>query len=236
MNVPLKNVALYGGSFDPLHLGHLAVARAAAEKFALDRVYFVPAGAQPLKTQQHVTSFEHRYAMLRLALAGEEKFVLSGLESPATLQAAGVAAGYTIDTVARLRQQLAPDTRLFLLMGVDAFQHIAKWRAAVELLQSVEFIVASRPGFALADIAQALPSELHPKADAVNEMLRAGCLQSGAVRIHLLPDVNQDVSATAIRRAAQLGQGLEDLVPRAVADYIVRFGIYGGPSRPEPGQ
>jgi nicotinate-nucleotide adenylyltransferase len=121
-------------------------------------------------------------------------------------------------------------------MGMDAFQHIAKWRAATELLQSVELIVASRPGFPLAEIAQALPRELRPAADSVKEMLRAGYLQTGAVRIYLLPEVDEDVSATAIREAAQHGRGLDALVPRAVADYILRFGIYDGHGGAEPGQ
>ncbi len=118
----------------------------------LQRVYFVPADVQPLKARQRVTNFYHRYAMLALALQGEQRFVPSLLEAPEIVRASGQPASYTVDTVRRMRARLAPATRLYFLIGMDAFQHIAKWRAPVELLRSAEFIVASRPGFPLEDV------------------------------------------------------------------------------------
>jgi nicotinate-nucleotide adenylyltransferase len=233
MNDPIQSVALYGGSFDPVHLGHLTVARAAMEKFGLGRVYFVPADAQPLKAQQKVTHFYHRYAMLALALAGEKKFLPSLLEAPEIVRATGEPASYSVDTVARLRARLNPETRLFFLIGMDAFQSIAQWRAPVKLLRSVEFIVASRPGYPLQDVARLLPAELRPNEAGTRTLMESGSLETNGARIHLLPDVNEDVSATAIRKAARRGEGLEEFVTPAVAEYIAKLKIYD--EEPEPG-
>jgi nicotinate-nucleotide adenylyltransferase len=226
MKDPMRNVALYGGSFDPVHLGHLAVARAAAEKFELERVDFVPADVQPLKAQQRVTNFYHRFAMLALALEGDKRFAPSLLEAPEIARASGEAVSYTVDTVARMRARLASGTRLYFLIGMDAFQQIARWRAPVELLRSAEFVIASRPGFPLEDVARALPLELRPDEAGARRLLETGSLETKGATIHLLPDVNEEVSATAIREAARRGVGLEELVPRAVAEYIVKLKIY----------
>ncbi len=232
MKDPQHYVALYGGSFDPVHLGHLAVAQAAATKFGLERVYFVPADVQPLKAQQKVTNFYHRYAMLALALEGEARFLPSLLEAPETVRAAGEVASYTADTVRRLRARLKDGTRLYFLIGMDAFQHIAKWRSPVELLRSAEFVIASRPGFPLTEVAEALPAELRPDADGARRLLETGSLETNGARIHLLPDVNEAVSATEIREAARQGVGLERLVPQAVADYILKLKIYSDEEEP----
>ena len=232
MNQPQQNIALFGGSFDPVHLGHLAVARAAAERFELARVYFVPAYVQPLKAQQPVTSFYHRFAMLALALEGESRFVPSLLESPEMVRASGQPASYSVDTVARMRARMRPGTRLYFLIGMDAFAHIAKWRSAPELLRSVEFIVASRPGFPLGEVARALPEELRPGAADEREMIERRTIASRGAKIHLLPDVHQEVSATAIREAARRGVGLERLVPHAIAEYIRKLKIYDEDEEP----
>ncbi|MDR3763296.1 MAG: nicotinate-nucleotide adenylyltransferase [Acidobacteriota bacterium] len=229
MSSPSSSIALYGGSFDPVHRGHLRVARAAVEKFALDRVAFVPAGAQPFKSRQAVTAYEHRFAMLELALAGEARFTVSRLESPEALRESGAAASYTIDTVRRLRTTLTPGTRLFLLLGMDAFQLIAKWRYAVELLRSTECIVASRPGFPLTGVLEALPAELRPARGEAENMLQRGELRTTEVAIHLLPGVHEDVSATAIRQAVRSGLGLDELVPAPVAEYILANHLYAEP-------
>ena len=237
MNRSTHSVALYGGSFDPVHLGHLAVARKAAERFHLDRVYFVPADVQPLKARQPVTNFHHRYAMLALALQGERGWLPSLLEAPEIVRASGQPASYTVDTVRRMRARLHPATRLYFLIGMDAFQHIAKWRSPVELLRSAEFIVASRPGFPLKDVLRALPEEMQPGEAGAAELQATGSLASNGATLHLLPDLNEDASATAIRQAARLGVGLEKLVPPAVAEYIFKLKTLRAeeePGAPEP--
>ena len=143
------NVALYGGTFDPVHLGHVAVARAAAERFALRRIYFVPAEFNPHKQGQRLTDYYHRYAMLALALQGEKNFLPSLLEAPEIIQAEGESAAYSVETVRRFRRRLGKRDKLFFLVGIDAFLDISTWRDPVELLRECEFIVASRPGFSL---------------------------------------------------------------------------------------
>ena len=152
------NIGLFGGTFDPIHHGHLALARAAQERFELGRIYFVPANIPPHKHRQALTSYFHRYAMVVLATMGEKAFVPSLLEAPEAAAAVEVnrkdqsppaspRPNYTIDTVRRLRQTLKKSDRLFLLIGMDAFQDIAKWHEAEALFRECEFIVASRPGF-----------------------------------------------------------------------------------------
>lgn len=232
MNHPTPSIALYGGSFDPVHLGHLAVARKAAERFNLERVYFVPADVQPLKAQQHVTNFYHRYAMLALALQGEPRFLPSLLEAPEIVRASGQPASYTVDTLRRMRARLNPATRLYFIIGMDAFQQIAKWRSPVELLRAAEFIVASRPGFPLSDVLRALPEELRPSDSAARQLHDTGSLASNGLTLHLLPDLDEPASATAIRHAARQGVGLEKLVPSAVAAYIAKMKLYAAEEDP----
>ena len=133
------NIAIFGGTFDPVHNGHLAVAREAAELCGLDRVLFVPAGRPPHKSTGPRASYADRYRMVEIACAGEPRFEPSRLEE-------GDRHSYSIDTIERLRQRLNPGDRLFFLIGADAFAEIETWRRWDEVLRSVEFIVVSRPG------------------------------------------------------------------------------------------
>lgn len=223
------NVAIYGGSFDPVHNGHLAVARAAAERFKLKRIYFVPANIQPLKQGQASTPYYHRYAMLSLALAGEKDFVPSLLEAPEIMQAEGLPASYSIDTITRLKNRLKKSDKLYFLVGIDAFLSIGKWRSAVELLRSCEFIVVSRPGFSLADVAEALPEEVRPP-ERVTRVFRGqqatGEIMHAGVVIHLLSGVQVDVSSTKIRNTARAGKSVARFVPEAVSEYIKKLKLY----------
>jgi nicotinate-nucleotide adenylyltransferase len=134
------NLALYGGTFDPIHRAHLIVAAEAAEQFKLDAVWFVTAGQPPHKTAGSTTPYEHRQRMVELACAGDPRFHWPRLE-----EAAG--ASYTIHTVERVRATLAPGDRLLFLIGADAFAEIGSWYRSAEVLAAVEFIVVSRPGY-----------------------------------------------------------------------------------------
>ncbi len=229
------NVALFGGTFDPIHRGHLAIARAAAERFKLGRIYFVPADIPPHKQKQPLTPYYHRFAMIALALAGEKNFVPSLLEVPEVIQAEGKLASYSIDTVRRFKQTPKKSDRLFFLIGIDAFMDIGKWRSPVELLKECEFIVASRPGFSLADVARALPEEMRPEAHVANifrtQHARGELVLSGTT-IHFLDDVKEPVSATKIRAAAAKKRSVAAMTGDAVADYIRKENLY----RPEAQQ
>jgi nicotinate-nucleotide adenylyltransferase len=234
------NIGLFGGTFDPIHLGHTALARAAQERCELGCIYFVPASVPPHKQTQPTASYSHRYAMVALATMGEKAFVPSLLEGPGTAlpqvggkktQASTPTANYSIDTVRRLKPALKKSDRLFFLIGIDAFNDIAKWHEAEALLRECEFIVASRPGYSLADIANALPETLRPKAAVTKPFAKQpakGDLVLPGVTIHLLENVRQDISATAIREAVSAKRPLTKFVDPAVAEYIKKTELYKG--------
>ena len=237
------NIGLLGGTFDPIHRGHIALARAALEKCKLSRIYFVTANVPPHKQLQPLSSFLHRYAMVALATAPEKAFVPSLLEAPEEFSGGESAAApgkgkekdrtpkpnYTIDTVRRLKRSLKAGDRLFLLIGIDAFADIAKWHQAEDLFRECAFVVVSRPGYSLADGANALPERLRPKPAVTrpfHKQAAIGDLVLTGATVHLLEKVHQPVSATAIRDAAAAGKPLWRLVDAGVADYIKKVGLY----------
>lgn len=232
------NIGFFGGSFDPIHRGHVALAQAAAERFGLRQVLFVPANVPPHKQKQPVTAFVHRYAMVTLATEDEKEFVPSLLEAPAEIRtpgpgksAAAAPPNYTLDTVRRLKQTLKKADRLFLLIGIDAFRDIAKWHEAKALLAECAFVVASRPGFSLGDVAESLPDGVRPPAAVTKpfqKQVASGDLVLPGVTLHLLDGVQQNVSATAIRAAAAQGKPLGRWLDPRVAEYVRKMGLYRG--------
>jgi nicotinate-nucleotide adenylyltransferase len=224
------NIGLFGGTFDPIHRGHVNVARAAAERFKLKEVWFVPADIPPHKQKAPVTEFFHRYAMVSLALAGEKRFVPSLLEAPDCH--AGTKArrpSYSIETVRRVKKMLSERDRLYFLIGMDAFHDISIWYKAEALLHECDFIVAARPGYSLSDIVNSLPAGLRPKDDDAAVWRKRATRDSRnlpGIRLHLLPETHEDVSATRIRAAIGRSSALNKLVPDAVAEYIRKEGLY----------
>jgi nicotinate-nucleotide adenylyltransferase len=232
------NIGLFGGTFDPIHKGHLALAAAARERWELGRIYFVPTNVPPHKTAQPVASFFHRYAMTTLATEGEKAFVPSLLEAPNefVLQdkkgargSVASAPNYSIDTIRKLKSTLKKADRLFFLIGIDAFKDIAKWRESEVLFSECEFIVASRPGYSLADVATALPEKLRPREEVTKPFSRQpakGVLVLPGVTVHLLDDVNQNVSATVVRQALVSKKPIKKYVAENVEEYIKKEGLY----------
>jgi nicotinate-nucleotide adenylyltransferase len=233
------NIGLFGGTFDPVHRGHLALARAALEQYKLHRIHFVPANIPPHKQRQPLSPFVHRFAMLALATAAEKAFVPSLLEAPEE----GVTPirrdrpekdrpekpNFTIDTIRRLKQTFKASDQLFLLIGMDAFADIAKWHQAEALFRECEFVVASRPGYSLADVANALPESLRPRPEVTRPFHKqpaTGDLVLKGATVHLMADLHQAASATAIRQAAAAGKPLGRFVDAPVADYIKKMGLY----------
>jgi nicotinate-nucleotide adenylyltransferase len=233
------NIGLFGGTFDPIHKGHLALAAAARERCQLGRVYFVPTNVPPHKTVQPVASFSHRYAMTVLATAGEKGFVPSLLEAPGEVVvqdkkgARGSMAfppNYSIDTIRRLKRELKKADRLFFLIGIDAFNDIGKWRDSEALFSECEFIIASRPGYSLADVATALPEKLRPRSEVTKPFSKQpakGDLVLPGVTLHLLEDVNQNISATTVRQAIAAKKPIRKFVAESVEEYIKKEGLYG---------
>lgn len=221
-------LALFGGSFDPPHRGHVALAGLAMDRLCLDRILIAPVGTQPLK-HETMASFEDRVEMVRLAFADEPGMEVSLLDA---LRKDG-RPNYTIDTILELKRDLSAEDRLFCLMGADSFLTIGKWYRAAELLVTCDFVVGSRPGFDLGRLAAALPESISVAAEEAD---LAGCLVlglrgkgGGDSRLYLLPDLAEDVSATEVR--ATLSQGTGMGAPRvldpAVAKYIQEHRLYG---------
>ena len=227
------NLALFGGTFDPIHRGHLKVARAAADRFALKEVWFIPADIPPHKQKEPITLYEHRYAMTALAVAGEKQFIPSLLEAPdLNVPSKDRRPSYSIETVRRVKKMLGKSDHLYFLIGMDAFKDIAKWYEAEALLKECDFIVAARPGYSLADVASSLPPGLRPNA-AVTKLFRKqkidGPLVLAGATLHLLPETHENVSATQIRAAVGRGGALKKLVPDTVAEYIHKQQLYRTP-------
>jgi len=194
--------ALFGGTFDPPHRGHLAIARAAADAFSLDRILFAPAAVQPLKPNAATASFADRLAMVTLAIATDPRFAASSLDAPRP----DASPNFTVDTLSTLADDLSathgPAAQLFCITGADAFLDLPRWREPERLLTLAQWIVVSRPGFTL-------PARL----------------AAFAGRVHILDDVHIPVSATTLRSALALGQPTPDLAP-AVAAYIRSHHLY----------
>jgi nicotinate-nucleotide adenylyltransferase len=227
------NIGLFGGTFDPTHRGHIALARAAEEKFSLRQIHFVPANLPPHKQKQPLTPYLHRFTMLSLATTENRNWIPSLLEAPEGLKVESgkktAAPNYSIDTVRKLRAGLKSSDRVFFLIGIDAFLQIQTWHEPLALFTECAFIVASRPGHSLADVANALPESLRPKSAATEPFQKhpaIGDLLLPGVTVHLLNGLQHAISATAIREAAKAGRPLGKLVDPAIADYIKKQSLY----------
>jgi nicotinate-nucleotide adenylyltransferase len=239
-----RRIAFFGGSFDPPHLGHLAVARAARAALALDVVLFAPVGMQPLKPAGASASFEDRAAMTRLAIAGEPGFEVSLADAPKSADApdtAGLvpAPNYTIDTLESLRASLAPGSTLFCLMGADSFFGLRHWHRAVEIPFAAPLIVASRPGQLLEDLSDALPAGLTlepaPAAAGIETSVAVRCFflagpAGNRAPFYVLPGLDVDISASEIRAQIHAAPGSarpgRELVPEAVRAYVAEHSLY----------
>src|SRR6185312_12524548 len=231
-------VAYFGGSFDPPHLGHLAVARAARAALRLDVVLFAPVGAQPLKIQGSTASFADRVEMTRLAIDGEPGMSLSLADAPIPAGAPNYSPNYSIDTLTRLRAELPPGCVLFCLMGADSFLTLRLWHRAPEVPFIAPLIVVSRPGQQLEDLKQALPPGLSAKPVPCAEQrapeieVRCYTLESAAgsrAPFYLLPNLFVEISASDIRahlRANGLAKEQRRLLPEPVVEYIQTHGLY----------
>jgi len=180
-----RRIAIFGGAFDPIHNAHLAVARAAADRFHLDRVLFVPAYCPPHKGITHA-SYEDRVRMVEIACA---EAAPQGVRFEASRLEEGTERSYSIDTINRLRATLDPADELFFLIGADAFADLRTWHRWRDVAQSVRFIVASRPGYMYDAPAEARVDRLEEKESATSSSSIRQAIQAGKVELDAPPGV-----------------------------------------------
>jgi len=205
----MKRIGIMGGTFNPIHKGHLALARAAREEFALDQVVFIPSGNPPHKKASEIIDKEDRYQMVKIALRGNPGYFASRIE----LDRPGFS--YAVDTFNALKRHYGKSAKLFYIMGLDSINEILEWRKPLELFKLCEFIVGTRPGTRLRTFRR---------------LVKFPPLQKEVDKIHLM-ELKENISASEIRERVREGKSVSRLIPRVVERYIRRKGLYS----PHPG-
>jgi nicotinate-nucleotide adenylyltransferase len=216
-----RRIAVFGGTFDPIHAGHLRAASIVGRRFGLDRILFVPASIPPHKARPDLAPAAERYRMVQLAVAGRDGWTASPIE----IRAGGTS--YSIRTIERMRRRY-PRAHLFFITGADAFRDIKTWREWEKVLRSCAFIVTTRPGSALADSVRGLGPAYAGRIRTLGPTGGVRENELGPGRIFLLPIEALPVSSTEIRARARAGRPLGRLVPQAVAARIRAKGLYQG--------
>jgi nicotinate-nucleotide adenylyltransferase len=222
-------IAIFGGSFDPPHLGHIGIARAALNALQLDGVLFTPVGVQPLKPHGATASYEDRVAMTELAIKGKPEFTLSRADAPRE----DGRPNYTIDTLLKLRNEF-PAAELFTLVGADSFRSLSEWHEGAKIPFVAPLIVASRPGEDLNHLQAVLPEGLSIKeSEETEHFLQTFTVRNASgneAKLYLLPGTAIDISATDVRRQVHAGPDRlsegTGLIPDAVCKYIAAHGLY----------
>lgn len=198
-----NKIGIIGGTFDPIHNGHLLIAENSRKTFNLDKVIFMPAGIPPHKRDKDISSNLHRYNMTLLAINSNQYFLISDLE----LKKEGIS--FTIDTIKYLKS-IYEDTDIYFILGSDSLFQIDKWKDYEELLTLCHFVVAKRPSYN--------NQELENKVDKLNSLYNSS--------IHIVEGPVLEVSSSDIRERVRRGDSISYLVPRSVEEYIYKHGLY----------
>jgi len=211
----LRRVGIYGGTFDPIHNGHLEVARRVLELFELDEVIFVPACVPPHKRNAKITSAFHRFAMVALAIEADQRLLITTVELDAPDRP------YAVDTVARMK---VDTQRLFFIIGADSWSEITTWHEWRRLIEMCDLIVVTRPGFAVEAKVDDFADVRGMSNRAIYELIE----NQAKPRVFLTDVAMVDVAATEIRAAVRAGdfEKLKTKVPLSVAAYIQKHGLY----------
>ena len=212
-----RRVGILGGTFDPVHYGHLDAAAAARAALELDEVVFIPAHDPPHKPHDPGANGFHRFAMVALAIQEWPGYRASELEL------AREGASYTADTLRGLHAQGVPASQLFFILGADAFADIAAWREFPAILDLAHFVVVARPGTTLGEAVARTP-DLRARTRILPPNVRNA---DGGLGIYLVEARTRDVASTAVRERLASGAPIDDLVPRPVARHIVAHYLYG---------
>jgi nicotinate-nucleotide adenylyltransferase len=214
---PLR-VGLLGGTFDPVHNGHIEVAETALRLARLDAVYFVTSFDPPHKSRKGIANFLDRHAMVALALVNKPKLI------PSSMEYARAGKSYSVDTVRQLRNTLGATSKIFFLIGMDAFLEISSWKEHSILPELCSFIIFSRPGLTREDLLTALQEAYREKLVPMSK--HSEFQDCDGSRFYLLEDFSSSISSTDIRNQARLGRSISAWVPDSVADYIEKTKLY----------
>ncbi|HSB79411.1 MAG TPA: nicotinate-nucleotide adenylyltransferase [Candidatus Methylomirabilis sp.] len=228
-------LGIMGGTFDPIHLGHLRAAEEIYWAFGLDQIIFVPAARPPHKEEAVAASALHRYEMVSLATVFTPYFTVSSIE----LQRPGKS--YSVETVREFQKISGPDTTLYFVVGVDAFLEMSSWRDGGELLALTQVIVTARPGWRLDEVERLLtPEQRRVLGDPSFRYLKIADIDPERVEHDLIPRqvllvevVSLDIASREIRQLVEEGRSIRHLVPDTVAAYMAKNRLYQGaePSR-----
>ncbi len=212
---------LFGGTFDPVHLGHLRCAEEISELFRLDRMIFIPAGIQPLKTGSDTAPFHHREKMLRLAIEDNPSFSISTIENTRDGKS------YSIETIRYFLDNASGETELYFILGQDSFDTIQQWKDWHELVTLCNFVVMTRPGYETKTLTGTFPPEF--AALFRYDSTITGFIATGLKSIFFRNITLLDISSTDIRKRVRTGASIRYLVPEPVRNYILEQGadIYG---------
>lgn len=217
---PALKIGLMGGTFNPIHLGHLRAAEEIAEKLRLDQVYFMPAAQPPHKSEGLVAGYRHRLEMLKLAVSDRPGFWASDLESGLPQPS------YTINTVKAFKKRWNARTGLFFMVGLDSFMSLPKWHSFRELLAEISFVVFGRAGVGetFEDLRKMLMENIDPK---IKWSARTETFSAPGIRpVHFMPGGQLEISSTDLRQRLESGASVRYLVPEPVRIYIEDNGLY----------
>lgn len=200
----MKRIGIMGGTFNPIHKGHLALAKTAMREFVLNKIVFVPSGVPPHKALGKVIDKEHRYKMVKAAIKGMKNFTVSRIE----MDRQGVS--YAVDTFNDLKKKSKGKCKLFYIMGLDSINEILEWRKPLELFKLCEFIVGTRPG---------------SRIKTFKRLVKFPPLQKQVDKIHLM-ELNENISASDIRDRLKARKPVKALLPKVVENYIKRHKLY----------
>jgi len=214
-----ERIGILGGTFNPVHCGHLRAAAAVRTRFSLDRVLFIPSFIPPHKESAGIASAEERLKMVELAVRGKPAFIPSAVE----IRAKG--RSYSILTLNKIKSSY-PRAWIFFILGVDAFLEIETWREWKRVLERCLFIVVTRPGYRLRDAEDVLGLAYRGQVRSVSRLENVPEQWFLRSRIFLVPIAAADISSTEIRRRIREDRSIKGLVPAAVEDYIHKHGLY----------
>jgi nicotinate-nucleotide adenylyltransferase len=218
-NLEKKKIGLFGGTFDPIHCGHVKAAESVHNIFFFDRILFIPSYIPPHKESADVASAEHRLKMVELALSSFDRFFPSSIE----IEARGTS--YSIVTLNRIKEMFR-QAEIFFLLGIDAFLEIDTWKDYEDVLEQCSFIVMSRPGFSLDEAKDILAEKYNQRMVEVHGPIEKENTELFVHKIYLVPINTLDVSSSEVRERVGQRQSIKDMVPENVEDYIKERHLY----------